>query len=131
MQPCHIQNPGTFRTQSIFKSLSKKMIIWHIQSHSIVKTVYSSVFKVIYGYSGILMHIQQHSQAWLGQVEWGRPLLFWKSENAPLFLWKKGPDYVHFWVKLSTENVVLIVLRIKNSKTPNSCVFDEIFIELS
>ena len=47
---------------------------------------------------------------------------------------KKGPDYVHLWVKFSIQNVVLRASRRKISKfllcgASLSCVFDEIFIK--
>ena len=44
--------------------LTSKMIM-HIQNPCIVRTVYSSIFKDIYGYSKILMHIQPHSGIFL------------------------------------------------------------------
>ena len=49
-----------------------------------------------------------------------------------LRLYKSRPDYVHLWVKISIQNVFVIVSRRRNSKIlPSSCfscVFDKIFM---
>ena len=51
----------------------------HIQSTGIDGTVYSSIFKDMYAYSGILMHIQPHSQVCYQGEEGRSPLPFQKS----------------------------------------------------
>ena len=47
-----------FRTQDSSKTYQTCRMSRHIQNPGIVRTVYSSIWKGIYGYSGILMHIQ-------------------------------------------------------------------------
>ena len=64
-------------------------MIMHIQIPSIVKTVYSNIFKDILEYSGILMQIQSHFYA-LNLGGKGRPpRLFFKIKKRVY----KGPDY--------------------------------------
>ena len=68
-------------------------MIMHIQSHGIVRTVYSNVVKDILEYSGILIEIQSHFHA-LNLEGKGRPLLFFlKIEKKCPDFGKKGPDY--------------------------------------
>ena len=43
------------------KACRKSKLIKHIQMPGIVRTVYSSIFKDVQGYSGILIHIQPNS----------------------------------------------------------------------
>ena len=74
-------------------------MIRHIQSTGILRTAYSSIFKDIQACSGILMHIQPHSQACNQGREERPPLLFLKIEKMCLHFGKKGPDCVHPWVK--------------------------------
>ena len=57
------------------------------------------------------------------------------ERKCPVF-GKKNPHEANPWVKLSIQNVVLRVSRRKRSKmfpygASFSCVFDEIFIEVS
>ena len=56
--------------------------------------------------------------------EWGGPPgLFENRKKCPNFE-EKGPDCVNLWIKYSTQNVVLIVSRRKNSKMfPCGAVF--------
>ena len=42
------------------------------------------------------------------------PSRIWKSKKMPWF-WKKGPNFVHSWVKSSIKNVVLRLSRRKSS----------------
>ena len=105
----------------------------HIQSPSIVRTVYLSIFKDIQIYSGKLMHIQPHSQARIQGEEGRLPLPFLKIE-CPDFR-KKGPNCVHRWVKFSIQNVVLRVSRTKSTKMfPSrasfSAAFNRTFVEV-
>ena len=62
-QPCHIQKPGLFTLEASSKAYQTYKMSMHIQSPGIVRTVYSSIFKDTQLYSGILTHMQPHSQA--------------------------------------------------------------------
>ena len=42
---------------------------------------------------------------WEQRGEETSPAIFWKSNKESLFL-KKGPDFVHFWVRFFIQNVV-------------------------
>ena len=111
-------------------------MIRHIRGPDKVRTGYSSIFKNIQEYSGILMHIQPHSQASSqGGGGSGFPCPFLKMEKSVLILEENCPDCVHLWVKFSIQNAVFRVSKKKNSKMfPYgaffSCVFDEMFIEV-
>ena len=85
----------------------------HIQNPSIVKTVYSSIFKDIQAHSGILMHIQPHSHGCNQGGEGRPPLLSLKTARKCPNFGKKGPNCVNLWVKSSIQNVVLGVCRRK------------------
>ena len=71
------------------------MMIMHIQSPGIVRTVYSSIFKDILGYSRILMQIHERG---------GLPCPFWKPEvswswKEKSWLWSafiEGPSFTAF-----------------------------------
>ena len=70
-----------------------------------------------------------------GNGEEASPTHFWKSKKVPGF-WKKGPDCIHLCVKFSIQNVVLRISRTKKFQifpcgASFSCVFDEVFIEVS
>ena len=91
---------------------------WHSQNN------YSSIFKDMQVYSGILMHIQPHSQV---RNQEGR------GEALPAY--KKSPDCFHLFVKFPIQNVLLRVSSRRNSKSFScgfffSCVFEETFIEM-
>ena len=92
---------------------------------------YSNTFKDILAYSGILMHIQPHSQgATRGRME-ASPVLVENWKMCLVFR-KKYSDYVHLCVKSDLK----LNLREKNSKkflceTSFSCIFDEMFIDVS
>ena len=53
----HLEPEASLKACQIFK------MITHIQSSSIVRAVYSSIFKYMYVYLVTLMHIKPHSQA--------------------------------------------------------------------
>ena len=61
-----LHNRAIFRTMAYVEPEASSeacqicKMIRHIQSHDINRTVYSSTFKDIYGYSGVLMDIQPH-----------------------------------------------------------------------
>ena len=104
-----IYNRAIFRTltqpQASSKASPKCQMIRHIQSPGIVKTVYSSIFRIfsdIQGYRCISSH--SHRIATRGCEGRGRPF------------GKKGPEYVHFWVKFSIKIVAFIVYQRKNPK---------------
>ena len=82
-------------------------MIMLIQSPSFVETVYSSIFKDIYVYSGILMHIQPHSLA--RNYEEGRgeasPAFFENQKKCTDFGKKDTPDCVLLWFKCSFKNM--------------------------
>ena len=59
--PC-IKNPGLFRTEASSKACRTCKMMKRIQSTSIVRTGYSSIFKDIQAYSRILRHSQSRSQ---------------------------------------------------------------------
>ena len=73
-------------------------MIIHIESPSIIRIFYSSIFKNVLAYSGILMHIQPHSKSCNEGEKGAFPALFKNQKKYPDFA-KKGPDFVHFWVK--------------------------------
>ena len=79
-------------------------MIRHIQSPGMVRTVYSSIFKDIQGYSGVLMHIRPYSQAYNQKGDGGVPLPFFENRKKCRHFGKKGADCVHLWVKFSPQN---------------------------
>ena len=64
----YLYNRAIFRTlghlerEAASEACGTSKMIWHIQSFGIVRTFYSNIFEDILKYSGILMHIQSHSQ---------------------------------------------------------------------
>ena len=113
--------------EAFSKACQTSKMIKYIQSPGIVRTVHSSIFNYILGYSGILMHIHPHSQATSKQGG-GHPCTFLKIKKKSTDFGKKGPDCVHLWVKFYIQNVVLRVSKKRNSKkfpcgTFFSCVF--------
>ena len=83
--PCiisHVQNPGTFTTQDVFKSLSNDI-------------------KDIKGYSATFRGGELG-----GGVGQASPALFWKLKKSAQ-IGKIGPDYAHLCVKFSIQNIVL------------------------
>ena len=65
--------------------------------------------------------------------EWEASPTFFENQKGAWF-WKKSPDCVHLWIKLSIQNVVLRVSQRKNSQKVClrvflSC-FDKMFIEV-
>ena len=62
------------------------------------------------------------------------PALFENRKKCPAF-GKKGPDYDHPWDKFSIQNVVLNlgekITKFFPCGVSFSCVFDEMFIEVS
>ena len=92
-------------------------MISHIQSPDIVRTVYSSIYKDVQGYSGIVMHIKPPLQmrnfwGWGGRP----PLLFLKIEKNALVWEKNGPDCVQLRIKFCIQDVVLRLSIWKNFK---------------
>ena len=81
-----LKNLTYFKPWASSKACETCKMIRHIQSPDIVRTGCSSSFKDIWGYSGILMHIQSHSEA-RNQGEGGNlHCLFCKNQ-------KKYPDF--------------------------------------
>ena len=135
-EACHIQNPGTFRTRGIFKSLSNMQNdqvyseSWHSQN---------SLFQHFQGYLGIFSNIEVCLPiligAQLGKVGEVSPTHFWRSKKVPSF-WRKGLDSAHLRIKCSIQNVIFGASRRKNPKVfPQLAflflsVFNEIFIEV-
>ena len=58
IKPCHIQNPGLFRAQGIFKSLT---LISDDQAYSDTYHSQNSLFKHFQGYLGIFRDIESYS----------------------------------------------------------------------
>ena len=80
-------------------------MIKHIQSLGRVWTVYSSIFKDIWGYWCICSYTHRHTT----RAERGAsPGLFENQKKCPDF-GKNGLDCVHFWIKFSIQNAVLRV----------------------
>ena len=109
----HIQNPGLFRTQDIFQSLSDMYKAYHAFSES--WHTRSSLFKHFQGYLCIFRDADAYSatitSAQLVRREEAFPALLENPDAG-----KKDPDCVHLWVKFSIQNVVLRVSGRKNSK---------------
>ena len=109
----HIQNPGLFRTQDIFESLSDIYKAYHAFSES--WHTRSSLFKHFQGYLCIFRYVNAYSatitSAQLVRREEAFPALLENPDAG-----KKDPDCVHLWVKFSIQNVVLRVSGRKNSK---------------
>ena len=117
--------------ESSSKTYWTRKMIMHIQSSNIVRTVYSSIFKDIQAYSGILTHIQSRLQTRNQGEKESSPALFENRKKCPDFP-KKGLDCAHLWVH---QNVILRESRRKNSEMFSclaniSGVFDEIFVEV-
>ena len=73
-----------------FKACQTRKMIMHTQSPGIIKTVYSKIFRDIYAYSGILRHIQSHSQVRNYALGGKSPQPFLKIEKSVLiFLFAK------------------------------------------
>ena len=85
LRNCCIYNRVIFRILAFLEPEASSKICQTckmIQSPGMLKTVYSSIFKDIQTYSGILMHIQPHSQMRNQRGERRPPLPFLKIENV-------------------------------------------------
>ena len=90
IQPCHIQNPGFFRTLGIFKILLNMLDdhayleLWHSQN---------CLFQRFQGYFGIFRDIDGNSATLF--MCWTRETSAALFENRKKYLvcWKEGPDY--------------------------------------
>ena len=90
-------------------------MIMHIWNSSIVRTVYSSIFRnwdIFRGYWCIFSHTHRRTTRGRGEPS---PGLF-ENQKRCFDFWKNGPECVHLWVKFSIQNVALRVSRRKNSK---------------
>ena len=66
-------------------------------------------------YKNILFYRTPHVTA-SGRGGRGFPCLFFKIKKGALILEKKGPHFVHLWVKFSTQGVILRLFSRKNSQ---------------
>ena len=99
----HIQNPDTFRTWTIFKSLFNML-----DDQACPEPYQNSLFNFFWRYLGTFRYIDAYSDTLTGTQLDGEgkafPDVFWK---VPWF-WKKGPDCVHLWAKFSIQNIVYL-----------------------
>ena len=99
--------------ESSSKSCWTCKMIMHIQSHGIVRTVCSSIFKDIQRYSGNSYSVTLTCTT--RRREEASSTLFENGKKCPDF-GKKGLDCVHLWVEFSIQNVVLRLSKGKFSR---------------
>ena len=117
--PC-IYNNAIFRTQAYSEP-------WHSQD-SLFTEAFLRIFRDIQRCWCILSLAHRHATS--GQGGWRErksPLPFLKMKNSVLILRQRGFDFVHFWLKFSIQNAVLIV---SGRETPKCFPFGPHFLLL-